>query len=83
MQPNLHPRPATARQRQIMQRLAAEILVLHRVKPLHQTHNHVRRLRERKLLPDTDAWSAVELGVISRMSKGWLSGSKEMLKGKE
>ena len=67
MQLNHHPRPTTARQRQVMQRLPAKVLVLHLIKALQQTHDHVRRLGERELLADTDAWAAVELRIVSRV----------------
>ena len=65
MQPHLNPGSATARQRQVVQRLAAEILVLHHVETLQKAHDHVRRLGERELLPDADAWATVELGLVS------------------
>lgn len=47
-----------------MQRPPIHIQPLNRIKPLQQPHNNIARLRQRKLLPDTNPWPAIKRQIL-------------------
>lgn len=62
-QSHYKPTSTTVRQCEIMLRLLLRQHILIPIKSLQQPNRHVTRLRQRKLLPDTDPWAPIEREV--------------------
>lgn len=64
MQPHSNRISRTAGQRQPIPHHPLGIDILNLIEPLQQPHKHIPGLRQRKLLPNTNAWPTVKRNVI-------------------